>query len=171
MKIGKTSILDKIRMDLSSSDMIIDGFQTKPVDKNGIVQGYAMAPLNGGQKQFARVGQVSPVKFDRFYIDLSVFETLGVMTLENAMQYADIIYMDEIGVIEKDASEFRQCIRRCLDSKKIVLGAVQRRARWFFDLINQRTDTILIEVFDNNRYDAYREALLLIKIDNKSKIS
>ena len=148
MRIGKSTIISHILQSLSDSKRKIEGYRTKPIIDNDKVKGYVFENLGGVRKCFAHVDFKTDFKFDRYGVDISVFNELGAETLEQAVVNADLIVMDEIGMLEKEADQFKQSIMKCLSSEKIVLGAFQQRATWFSKILQ---NAITFQIDEKNR--------------------
>lgn len=156
IRIGKSTVLNKILNDPLFNQLKIAGFKTIPINANGLIEGYALEIIDGQKKLFAHIQLATKEKFKCYQIDPSIFDNLGK---EIVINHADIILMDEIGVIEKNASKFIDFLRHCLDSEKFVLGVYQQRAHWFFELIRDRKDTLIFEVTKTNRDTIHIEIL------------
>ncbi|MFZ5518616.1 MAG: nucleoside-triphosphatase [Candidatus Zhuqueibacterota bacterium] len=149
LHVGKSTIVDRVLE--RYANLKIGGFKTKPIFIDRERTGFTFQSLDGRAKVFAHTGMNSQDVFDIYRFDLSVFETLGVEVLQQAIASAELIIMDEIGEMEKNAAQFKRMILACLDSPCFILGAVQKRSTWFLDLISKRTDTDLIQVTETNR--------------------
>lgn len=78
------------------------------------------------------------------------FNELGCAYL-SASAGAELIIMDELGNLEKDAVEFRRAVYKALDSSTPVLGAINEGfAHWTNDL-TLRSDLRTITVTEENR--------------------
>jgi len=131
--IGKSTVLRRVIACLS--DVTVRGFRILSIyDKNQRL-GFALDSLEGNNEVFAHVSLASPDRFDIYGFDYRVFEGIGVTSLKHALQQSDVILMDEIGVMEKRAKQFRHMILKCLDAPQLVLGAFQQRATWFAELL------------------------------------
>jgi len=149
LHVGKSTIVNRVLE--RYGNLKIGGFKTKPIYIDRERTGFTFQSLDGREKVFAHTEMNSPDVFDIYRFDLSVFETLGVDALQHALALAELIVMDEIGEMEKNATEFKRMITACLDSPCYILGAFQKRSAWFIDLISKRSDTDLIQVTETNR--------------------
>ncbi len=147
--IGKTTILNNV-MNVFPQ-LKIGGFRTVPIFEKDKKKGFVFESLEGKKKIFAHVDLHSGFLFDIYKFDYTVFEEIGVYSLENALLNSDLILMDEIGLMERQTAKFRQLIVNCLNSSKLVLGAYQERAAWFKNILNERGDTKIIHVSKINR--------------------
>ena len=149
LRSGKTTIINSV---IKQLDIIkIDGFKTSPVFENEKKTGFVFESFSGVKKCFAHIKMNSKDKFDVYQFDYTIFEDFGAIILQNSLLNSDLIIMDEIGVMEKQAKIFINTLVNCLDSKKIVLGVFQKRALWFYDIIKERNDTEIFHINKNNR--------------------
>lgn len=157
--IGKTTILNKVINSLPH--LKIGGFRTLPIYEDGEKKGFIFDSLAGIKKLFAHVDLKTENKFDVYKFDYNVFEDIGVFSLEKALRDSDLILMDEIGMMERQTTNFRQMILNCLNSTKPNLGAFQKRATWFENILKKREDTKIININEANR-DSTPEQILAL---------
>lgn len=146
---GKSTVINCVLMYFAHWK--IKGFQTIPIDAHRRRSGFIFKSMEGEQQCFAHIDFKTSDRLDIYHFDLSVFEDLGVRTLDSALHESDLIIMDEIGVMERNATKFRQRLIECLDSPIWVLGAVQQRATWFHDILRSRRDTWILTIDETNR--------------------
>lgn len=140
----------------------IGGFRTVPIIEHGVKKGFLLESLAGESKTFAHVELDTINLFDIYRYNIDIFEEFGVMCLTEALANSDLILMDEIGLMERDARQFCQMILRCLNSETIVLGAYQKRASWFAQLLQSRDDTRVFEVTIANREQIPKQIVSLL---------
>lgn len=80
-----------------------------------------------------------------------VFNTLGVSILHNSLEYADIICMDELGFLEKDAFQFQTAVVECLNGDIPILGVIKEIHVPWYDKIKSHPKVELISVTLENR--------------------
>jgi nucleoside-triphosphatase len=157
IKIGKTSIMNKVLEQLG--EVKIGGFRTLAIFENDIRKGFALESFKGQKQIFAHTDLESSLKFDIYRYDVSVFEKFGTQLLEKALENSELIVMDEIGMMEKNTIHFKEQIKICLDEPQLVLGAFQKRAEWFFDILNERADTKIFFINEINRETIHKEII------------
>ncbi|MBD3289729.1 hypothetical protein GF337_13060 [candidate division KSB1 bacterium] len=162
INIGKSTVLEKVLRHQIFKGLNTGGYRTRAIVENEIHTGYALDAINGASREFAHIGMQSSQKFDRYYVDPSVFDDLGVSALQSALKTADVILLDEIGIIEKECQEFKRLVFDCLDSQKIVLGIYQSRAYWFSKPLSDRNDAVSYEVTRHNRDGIYDIIIALL---------
>lgn len=146
---GKSTVLSRVIA--AFPNVKIGGFRTVPIIENGVKKGFIFESLSGESHTFAHVALDSDNQFDVYRYNIGIFDELGVKCLKDALANSDLILMDEIGMMEQGALNFRQIILSCLNSTTPVLGAFQKRASWFAHLILSRNDTAIFEVTSANR--------------------
>lgn len=93
---------------------------------------------------------------------VSVFDTVAVELLEKARRDGDVIVIDEIGRLERDAHAYHSVLQACLDGTKPVLGVIRRQQAVWADWIREREDVLLLEVTQENRDALPNEAAAMI---------
>ena len=87
------------------------------------------------------------------------FEIFGTQLLVNTLKNSELILMDEIGMMEKSTVQFKEQIMKCLDAHQPVLGAFQKRATWFSNILKERYDTKIFFAEKENRETIHRQIL------------
>lgn len=147
--IGKSTVIAKVMS--AFPGLKINGFRTVPIFEKKKRNGFVFTSLDGQQQCFAHINLNTSDQYDIYHFDLTVFDELGVKTLENALLTSDLIIMDEIGAMERKAKKFQKALMKCLDSPILVLGAFQKRAKWFEDALLTRHDTKIFPVDETSR--------------------
>jgi nucleoside-triphosphatase len=91
-------------------------------------------------------------KFDgsRLTCYSDVLDSYGVNLLQNS-RGADLIYMDELGYLERDALAFQREVFCCLDCGSPVAGVLRdQEIPWHKDIVN-RPDVTVIRITEANR--------------------
>lgn len=147
--VGKSTVINSVIEALPG--WRINGFRTTPIFEGKKRNGFVIESLDGYRKCFAHTDLKTQDSYDIYYYDLTIFENFGVRLLQKALAESDLIIMDEIGVMERDANKFQQTLKKCLDSPILVLGVFQQRAKWFQDFVQSRADTKIFLVDESNR--------------------
>lgn len=163
MRIGKSSIIKKILNSSVMKHLKIDGYFTVPEVEGDRIVGYSIRDFYGSTYNFAHVDLANELIFDRYHINPTVFDNFASGIITRAMKEADIFVVDEIGVIESDASLFKNQLLACLNSDLLCIGVFQERAGWFKTLIHGRPDTQMIYVTSENRNNVHQYILREMK--------
>lgn len=164
ISVGKSTVLEKVLCHHLFRELKIGGFRIRKLIENGTHTGYLLDVINGESVTFAHVHRQTDQKFNRYFVDPSVFEIWGVFALQSALENADVIVLDEIGIIEKDCDTFKRSVFECLDSEKIVFGIYQQRADWFAKSLNERNDSVVFKVTLHNRNYIYKKIIEQLKL-------
>jgi nucleoside-triphosphatase len=146
--IGKTTIIKDVLMHLNVN---AQGFITQEIRSGKTRKGFQLATLDDRQAVLAHVSKKSTYKVSNYGVDIEVMTQLAVPSLIDALQSADLIVIDEIGKMECFSKEFRDCVLRCLDSPKPVLGTIQTFSSPFINTVTNRDDAVIIPVDLSNR--------------------
>ncbi len=88
----------------------------------------------------------------KYCVNLLDIETIGVAAIRNAVNMADVIIIDEIGLMELKSREFIAAIELALASKKSLVGTIHRLcAHPLISSIKSNSNCRLIEVSLHNR--------------------
>jgi len=151
IQVGKSTVLNNVLNSPAFKKLSIGGFRTKPIFENESICGYALENAAGTKQDFAYLQCKDSSDVEKYWINQEIFNEFGASILEKAIQIADIILIDEVGIMEKAADKFIKKIISCLDSKQIVLGVFQQRASWFSDMLKKRSDTVIFLITEMNR--------------------
>jgi len=157
IKIGKSSVINKVLEQLG--EIKLGGFKTTPIFENGLRKGFALESFHGQKQIFAHTNLDSNMKFNVYRYDVSVFENFGTQLLENGLKNSELIVMDEIGMMEKNTVQYKKHIMKCLGAHQQVLGAFQKRAEWFSDILSKRSDTKIFFITEENRETIHNQIL------------
>lgn len=146
---GKTTLLVKVAERLT--ELQIGGFFTREVREGPKRVGFRVETFSGVSGVLAHVAGKRGPRVGKYVVDTAEFERVGVAGLEDAVQAADAIFIDEIGKMELFSQLFRAALVRALDSPKPVLATVMAYPDPFVDGLKARPDVQLISVTQSNR--------------------
>ena len=84
----------------------------------------------------------------RVQAEAAAFDHLGCQALEAPAQ---LLVLDELGFLERDAAAFRRRIQQVLDGPTPVLGVVRQVGSLFLPALQVRADTVVLTVTLENR--------------------
>ena len=85
--------------------------------------------------------------------DFEAFDRIGCRLLQ---EDADLLVMDELGFMEKDAKAFCAAITQCLSGDIPVVGVVRQTGSIFMDLLEQIPNAVIWHLDGSNRDDIPR---------------
>jgi len=153
MHAGKSTCVQKI---IENSGRTISGVLTKKVDSNDEASPSAIYMFHAGSKLITDedhlVGHCGHRMKD---VDTEKFDELGVKYLSN-IQPGDLVIMDELGFIEKDAMLFRAKVLEVLQGPNDVVAVIKNKPGIeFLEQIKALPNIELITLDQSNRDEIY----------------
>jgi len=146
---GKSRVLRK-SLALLKEDYC--GIFCRPVVQAGEKVGYALTRTNSSKIQvFAHRNFKSELSFGEYKCDLRPFTWAADYLQQCLSKEANLVVIDEIGMIEKNVPVYIEAVVKLLDSPLGALLVVQRRAAYFWRLLESRTDCRHFETTRQNR--------------------
>ena len=156
-QVGKSTLWRKV---LAQSGIAPGGFQTMEYLVNGCFRGYRLHGLGRVPEQLGNDVPVSVFLRRKLHLPVTgSFDIFGTALLSLALEDGGFILMDELGIFERDAGDFRQAVADCLNGRCHVLGVLQKADDPFLEAILNRPDVLVFTVTKENR-DELVEPLL-----------
>jgi len=151
--VGKTTTLIKTIEILEEEGYVVGGMITEELRENGRRTGfYVLDWMSKEKKVFAHKDFESRHKVGKYGIDVKALEDVGIKALQNAMEKADVIVIDEIGKMEVESKKFVQTVRDILDMDKHIIMTLHKKSRnSLLQEIRRRDDIRMLEVTPINR--------------------
>jgi nucleoside-triphosphatase len=140
--IGKSTVIKKV-LDLLSLNY--GGFMTLPIIDGSALKGFKIRDIKTSLEEEVGI-------FDENFIihpQIDGFEQIGVKSLESALESDELIIMDELGFLEKNASKFKETVFKVLKSNKLVLGVIKFERNDFLNELARLVE--IVEVTEANR--------------------
>lgn len=147
---GKTTIIQEIIGRLGKS---AGGFYTEEIRKAGARVGFSLKTLSGQTGILSHVDFKSKHRVGKYGVDLDALDALGAQEIERALDQNKVIIIDEIGKMELFSDRFREAVRKALDSKNPVIGAIMFVRHPFADQVKRRKDVKVIDVSKRNKME------------------
>lgn len=155
---GKTTI---IRETLDVLSVKAGGFYTQEIREAGIRKGFTINTLDGRQSVLAHVDFTGLKRVGKYGVNTDNLESTGVTAINEAIDEADLIVIDEIGKMELFSPLFREAVLKAIASGKRVLGTIMLKPHPFADAIKKRPEVKLFEVTISNRRQVFND---LVKV-------
>jgi len=151
--IGKTSVFRRTVKGLKEKGNDVGGMICREVREGGARVGFEIMDLSSGQRGWlAHVNQSTGPKIGKYTVNLTDLDVLGVGSILDAIQNADMLAVDEIGPMELLSTAFSNALVRAIESSKPMLGTIHYRlSNSLVDRIKMREDTEIINVTYENR--------------------
>ena len=149
--IGKSTVIQKVLSLLSVSDC--GGFRTvsaAPITEDAMLdvfieRAWEQAPHDTEHLVGSRLNDGHFIPYP------SAFDAAGTSILASLPKDAELIIMDELGVMESDAKDFQKAVFDVLNGSLPVLGVIKPKPSEFLDAIRSHEKSELFEVTKENR--------------------
>ncbi len=151
--VGKTTTLIRTVQMLEEEGFKVGGMITEELKEgNRRVGFYVMDWATKNKEIFAHKDFESRYKVGPYGINVDVLDRVGVKALEDAINTADIIIVDEVGKMEVVSKRFVSVVREILDMDKHMIITLHKKSRNpLLQEIRRRDDMRMLEVTPLNR--------------------
>jgi nucleoside-triphosphatase len=170
--VGKTTLLLKVIEALRARGYTVGGMISRDVRISESRVGFDVTDLNSEKKGWlASVHQERGPQVGKYRVDIDDLNEVGVKAILETCEKLDVTIIDEIGPMELFSEQFREAVKKAVESKKLVVSTIhQKMGSQFIDSIKKREDAEVHILNDANRENMFetiiREALhFLSKVD------
>jgi nucleoside-triphosphatase len=151
--IGKTSVLLRAVDILKAKGYKIGGMVSREARKHGVRVGFEIVDLETGRRGWlAHENQQTGPRVSKYRVNLSGLNTIGAGSILNAVKNADTIVVDEIGPMELFSPDFKEAMKKAVESRKMMIGTIHYRAHDpLITTIKAREDAEILEITRENR--------------------
>ncbi|HRQ36873.1 MAG TPA: nucleoside-triphosphatase [Chloroflexota bacterium] len=150
-RIGKTTLL-KSFIDSVGKEKC-GGFVTEEWRQGDERVGFDICTLDGKRVSFASIFSKSRIRVGKYGIDLNAFEAIAITAIDEAINLADYVIIDEIGPMQLQSLRFKQSILDTIESSKSLLGTVVLRSHSWADKLKQHRSVQIYHLTKDNRND------------------
>lgn len=147
---GKTTLLMEIINQLKKEKLKISGITCPEIRQGGTRKGFKIVNLETGEE--GTLAEVNPTakgpKIGKYTVNLEDLDEIGTKTIIDAVENeADVVIIDEIGVMELQSKKFQQAVKKALNSNKPVVGIIHRKSNHpLLQAIRRRQDTKIYQI-------------------------
>ena len=121
-------------------DRKISGIVTPEIRKQNKRYGFKIIDIASGEEAImASVDVKSSKRVSKYQVDVDAIDRI-LNKLEDGLNEADIIFVDEIGKMELYSQRFKETVEGILDSNKTVISTIQLSKNPFIKNIMKRGD-------------------------------
>lgn len=143
---GKSTLLNKIIQNYTKKA----GFVTNELRENGERVGFEIETSAGKKTVLASVKFNTDFKVSKYFVEIKNLESI-IPEITN-FKSDDLLYIDEIALMELPSEKFRQLVLKYLKSKNTCIATIHKEdTDDFSEEIKERDDIILIEITEENR--------------------
>ncbi|MEM3736752.1 MAG: NTPase [Candidatus Bathyarchaeia archaeon] len=151
--VGKTTALRRAINLLTERGLRVGGMVSSEIREGGRRVGFEVIDISTSRRGIlAQVYKGVGPRFGRYTVNIADLVAVGVNAIKRAVNTADIIVVDEVGPMELLSPEFREAVKKAVDSGKVVVGTLHHNARGdLIDWIRSNLASKIIEVTLANR--------------------
>ncbi len=156
--IGKTTVILKTVDSLKNNGLRVGGMISREVREKGSRVGFELIDLDTGQKGWlAHVNQPEGPRIGKYRVNMSDLNTIGTLSILNAVAGAQIVVIDEIGPMELHLPAFKDAVTKAANSGKLLLGVMHHSALDpLIEQLKKRDDSEILEVTHGNRNELHK---------------
>lgn len=151
--VGKTTVLTKTVDALKAKGVSVGGMISREVRESNVRVGFEILDLtNGKHGWLAHVNGQSGPQVGKYHVNLQDLDNIGTAAITQALEKCSAIVVDEIGPMELYSQKFKQAVAQTLESKKLMLAVVHRKAKDpLVTQVKRRLDAEIFNVTFSNR--------------------
>jgi nucleoside-triphosphatase len=150
--IGKTTVLARTVSSLRQRNLSVGGMYSREVREGQMRVGFEIVDVAAIKKGWlAHVNQKSGPQLGRYRVNLNDLETIGVGSIDYAVEKCDIVVIDEIGPMELFSEKFKKAVEKAIATKKLVIAVVHWKAQdnLVFETKNREDAEIFVVTSEN----------------------
>jgi nucleoside-triphosphatase len=160
---GKSTLVAALARQLRASGITLGGFTAREVRSHGERVGFEVADFDGRRALMAHVGWTTGPQVLRYRVDVAAFDGIAVPAVEHALSAADVIIVDEIGLMQLCSPAIGALVERLFTAVVPSVATVHARPHPFTDELKQRPGTELLELTPANREDTLARLLARLR--------
>lgn len=142
--VGKTTLALGVVDILRERGEFLAGFTTSEIRRGGRRSGFTITGLGGLERTLAVRGGPGP-RVGPYGVDVSAFEEVALLELQNGLELGSTLVVDEIGKMELLSEPFRALLGDVFVSPRVI-GTVHAHPHPLTDDLKRRRDVHLVEV-------------------------
>jgi len=147
---GKTTLFNEIVNDIKKfkPDLIIYGFITKEIRKNGDRVGFSIENFKKEKGILAHIDFKNGPKVGKYGINLKDFGNIGIKTLIESLSNnkIDLVAIDEIGRMEMYHPDFLEIVNQIINSSKTLLATVSYKNIGLLKSLKEKEGSYIIDL-------------------------
>jgi len=155
--VGKTTVLLRVVESLKAKGYSVGGMLSREVRSDRTRVGFEILDLGSGSRGWlAHVNRKVGPRVGKYRVNLEDLDNIGANAIVNAAENFDVVAIDEIGPMELFSEDFKEAVKRAVESGKVVVGVVHWKARdRLIEEVKKREDAETIAVTNENRNELH----------------
>lgn len=146
--VGKSTVLQSA---IEQHRQRLGGFVTNEIRVDGERVGFEVEFMNCRRVQLAHRGFESPLRVGKYGIDRRVIDQLLPEAIDRAVQYYNVVVIDELANMQLASDAFCTAVTRAFRASKPIIGTMHAAHHPFTFMVKERDDVEVIEVTQDNR--------------------
>ena len=146
---GKTSLIKQVIADI---EIDAGGFYTEEIRTGNTRTGFRIVTLDGREAVLSHIDFNKRFQVGKYGVDIDALNEVGVTAILKAIEYSNLVVVDEIGRMELLSEDFRKAVQTAIGSDKRTLGTIMRNTDPFTDNIKRQPQVKLVTLTREN-YD------------------
>lgn len=150
--VGKTTVVRKVAERVKAQGLKVGGMISTEIREKNTRVGFEMQDLLTGERGILAHVNISGPKIGKYKVSLEDLKKVGASSISRAIDEADVVVIDEIGPMELLSQDFKDSVRKALNSTKIVISTIHYKCRDnLITATKNRRDAKIYEVTVENR--------------------
>jgi nucleoside-triphosphatase len=145
---GKTTAIQKV---LSRLTCNVSGFITQELREGGRRKGFKIITMDGVEGILAHIELRGVPRIGKYGVNLDAMETIGVSSLQCALEKGTLAVVDEVGPMEILSEGFQEVLLDLFTREVEILGTIVKRKLPFTDKIKAFPNVTVLEIHPGNR--------------------
>lgn len=150
---GKSTVLLNVAESLRARHYRLGGMISREIREEGARVGFEIRDYATGRTGWlAHIRQPRGPRVGKYRVNLDDLRSIGSVAIENALEDADIVLIDEIGPMELLSKRFRRAVQKAINGSKPVLGTIHYRVQHpLVRQVKSRKDAAIVDITQKSR--------------------
>ncbi|MEM2876059.1 MAG: NTPase, partial [Candidatus Bathyarchaeia archaeon] len=123
--VGKSTLIRKVSEKIKERGYSVGGMLTTEIREDGVRVGFSIIDLESGRMGIlAHIRQDEGPRIGKYKVNLNDLDSVGVKSVENAVEKADVVFIDEVGPMELKSRRFFEALMKAVSSSKPLVATV-----------------------------------------------
>jgi len=147
--VGKTTLVKRLIERPMPGKAV--GFFTQEIREDEERTGFSIETMDGEKGFLASVHLTQGPRVGKYRVNMDDLDRIAVRCIEEGVEKAAILFIDEIGKMELLSRRFREAVVRAFDSPARVIATIKMGEGGFTGRLMKRDDTNVVLLTEKNR--------------------